>query len=144
MLAEAQLQQDLTAAMKARDMETVYVLRGLLTAIKNFKVEKQVQEVPEAELAVLVRKEINRRDEAIEFARKGNRDDVVAENERQKAVLDRYLPQQLSREELEKAVADLSAELGTTAIGPLMTKLRERYPGRFDGKLASEIIRSRQ
>ncbi|HVO23159.1 MAG TPA: GatB/YqeY domain-containing protein [Candidatus Margulisiibacteriota bacterium] len=141
MATEAQLQDDLQAAMKARAMEKVYILRGLITAIKNLKVEKQLREVPEADIAVLVRKEINKRSEAVEFARQAGRQELVDQNERERAMLEAYLPPQLSARALEDVIKGLAAELGTTQIGPLMAKLRERYVGQFDGKLASELIR---
>jgi uncharacterized protein YqeY len=127
--------------MKARAMEKVYILRGLISVIKNLKVEKQVREVPEADIALLVRKEINKRSEAAEFARQAGRQELVDQNEREGAVLEAYLPQQLSASALEEVVRALAAELGTTQIGPLMAKLRERHAGQFDGKLASELIR---
>jgi len=141
MVSEAQLQDDLKSAMKARTMETVYVLRGLITAIKNVKVEKQVAELPEADIVALVRKEANKRSEAIEFARKGNRQDLVEQNEREKVLLEQYLPQQMSAEALMAAIKQIAAEIGSTQIGPIMAKLRERHAGQFDGKLASELIR---
>jgi len=141
MASEAQLQEDLKSAMKARAMETVYVLRGLITAIKNLKVEKQVAELPEADIVALVRKEANKRSEAIEFARKGNRQDLVEQNEREKVLLEQYLPQQMSAEALMAAIKQIAAEIGSTQIGPIMAKLRERHAGQFDGKLASELIR---
>lgn len=141
MATEAQLQSDLQAAMKARAMEKVYILRGLITAIKNLKVEKQIGELPEVEIAALVRKEINKRSEATEFARKAGRDELVEQNESEKALLEVYLPQQLGAEALTDIIKGLASELGTTQIGPLMAKLRERYAGEFDGKLASELIR---
>jgi len=141
MATEAQLQSDLQAAMKARASDKVYVLRGLIAAIKNLKVEKQVASLPEADIAVLVRKEINKRTEAAEFARKANRTDLVRSNETEKTLLEAYLPTQLSTEALERVVKELVNELGTTQIGPLMGKLRERYAGQFDGKTASELIR---
>jgi uncharacterized protein YqeY len=140
---EADIQRDLTAAMKARSADERDVLRGLVTAIKNVKVEKMVAELGEAEIAQLVRKELNKRAETIKFARQGGRADLVAENERQQAVLERYLPKQLSPEDLEKIIQDLATELGTTEIGPLMAALKERHAGQFDGKLASEIIRKK-
>ncbi len=141
MATEAQLQSDLQTAMKARATEKVYVLRGLIAAIKNLKVEKQVASLAEADIAALVRKEINKRTEAAEFARKAKRDDLVQTNESEKALLEVYLPAQLGAAALETIIKDLAAELGTTQIGPLMAKLRERYAGQFDGKLASELIR---
>ncbi len=141
MATEAQLQSDLHSAMKARAMDKVYVLRGLIAAIKNLKVEKQIADVPEADIAALVRKEISKRSEAAEFARQADRPEQVEANEREKALLEVYLPPQLDAEVLGRIIQDLSAELGTTQIGPIMGKLRERYAGQFDGKLASELIR---
>jgi uncharacterized protein len=141
MLSESQLQSELQNAMKARAMEKVYILRGLITAIKNLKVEKQVPSVSEADIAALVRKEINKRVEAAEFARKANRPDLVASNEAERAILDAYLPQQMSAGELDTIIRGIAAEIGTTQIGPIMAKLRERHAGQFDGKLASELIR---
>jgi uncharacterized protein YqeY len=141
MATEAQLQEDLRGAMKARDMETVYVLRGLIAVIKNLKVEKRVAELPEADIAGLVRKEINKRTEAADFARQGNRPEMVEKNEHERKLLEKYLPQQLSAEALQTVIKEIAAELGTTQIGPIMAKLRERHPAQFDGKLASDLIR---
>lgn len=141
MASEADIQRDLTAAMKARSTDELNVLRVLVTAIKNLKVEKMTQELDEPDIVQLVRKEVNKRTEAIHFAKQGGRNDLIDENERQKAILERYLPQQLGSEQLEKIIADLAAELGTTAIGPLMAKLKERHAGRYDGQAASAIIR---
>ena len=141
MLSETQIQQDLTQAMKAREMERVYVLRGLVAAIKNTKVEKQVKELPEADIAGLVRKEISKRNEAADFARKAGRAEIAEQNEREKAFLDAYLPQQMTAEALEEAIRQIAAEVGSNQIGPIMAKLREKYSGQYDGKLASELIR---
>lgn len=141
MADEAQLQADLKSAMKARDMDTVYVLRGLIAVIKNLKVEKQISTVPEADIAALVRKEINKRVEAATYARQANRPELVEKNEHEKGLLERYLPQQLSPDTLQKVIGEIASELGTTQIGPIMAKLRERHAGQFDGRLASELIR---
>ena len=141
MVTEAQLQADLQAAMKARAAEKVLILRGLIAAIKNVKVDKQVPTLPEADIAALVRKEIDKRVEAAEFARQAGRTELVDSNEREKAVLEAYLPQQLDAAALEALIRQLAAELGTTQIGPIMATLRERHAGQFDGKLASELVR---
>ena len=79
--------------------------------------------------------------EAAEFAHQAGRQELVDQNERETAILEAYLPQQLSAAALEEVIKGLAAELGTTQIGPLMAKLRERHAGQFDGKLANELIR---
>jgi len=141
MVSETQLQSELQSAMRARDMSKVYVLRGLLTAIKNAKVEAQVAELGEADIVALVRKELNKRVESISYAEKAGRAETVAQNQAEKEILEAYLPPQLGPAELENTIRSLSAELQTTAIGPLMKALQERFAGRYDGKLASQLIR---
>lgn len=141
MPSEAQLQSDLQAAMKARDAQRLSVLRDVVTAVKNLKVEKMVQAVSEADITGLMRKEISKRAEATEFAQKANRQDLIDKNNAEKAILEGYLPAQLDAERLEAIVREISAELGSTQIGPVMAKLRERHAGQYDGKLASEIIK---
>ncbi len=141
MANEAQLQDDLKSAMKARDSDSVMVLRGLITAIKAVKVDKMIAELPEAEIGALVRKEISKRDEAAGFARQANRPEEVEANEREKKVLERYLPAQLDAAALEAAIRAIAAELGSNAIGPIMAKLKERHTGQYDGKLASELVK---
>jgi len=138
---EADLQRDLTAAMKARETNKVMVLRSLIAAGKNLKVDKQVRELPEAEISALVRKEINKRIEAADFAAKGERPELVEQNRAEQAILEAYLPAQLTAERLEGIIRELADELGGAAIGPIMAKLKERYPGQYDGKLASAIAR---
>ena len=88
MATEAQLQKDLQSAMKARAKDKVYVLRDVITAIKNLKVERQRAEPTEADITALVRKEINKRAEAADFARKANRLDLIQKNEGEKAILE--------------------------------------------------------
>ena len=141
MPSEAELQSELQRAMKAREMDKVYVLRDVITGIKNHKVDKMTQSLAEADVVAIIRKEVSKRAEAIEFARQGNRPDLIEKNEKEKALLEVYLPQQMGAEQLESIIKTIAAELGTTQIGPIMAKLRERHAGQFDGKLASELIR---
>src|SRR5947208_7130718 len=100
-LTEGQLAEDLTRAMKARDMPRVYVLRGLLTAAKNLTVERRGAALGEADLVQIVRKEIRQREEAAEFATKAGRPDAVAQNHAERAMLETYVPAQLDAAALE-------------------------------------------
>lgn len=140
-LNEARWNADLTAAMKARDMPRVYVLRGLLTAAKNLKVERRGAELAEADLVGIVRKEIRQRDEAAEFATKAGRADAVAQNHAERTMLEAYVPAQLDAAALETVVRGLVQSLPSPAIGSVMAALREQHAGKFDGKLASEIVK---
>src|SRR6266404_6223498 len=128
MATEAMLRVDLQAAMKARDMPTVYVLRGLLAAIANLRIERGVAELNDAEIVALTQRETKQREEAESYARTASREDLVAQNAAERAILMRYLPAQL---------AD-----GLNAMGPIMARLKERHAGQYDGRRAAEIVRS--
>ncbi len=140
-LTEAQLNADLAAAMKARDMTRVYVLRGLLTAAKNLKVERRGAALSEADLVQLVRRELRQREEAEGFAAKAGRSEAVAQNQAERRLLEAYVPAQLSAGDLEAAVRGLVQALPQPSMGAVMAALREQYAGRFDGKQASEIAK---
>ncbi len=141
-MTEESLQKDLQDAIRARDQRRADILRGVITAAKNLKVEKRVDSLPETDLVSIIRKEAKKRTDIIDFATKGGRDEIAAEAKQEQAILEAYLPSQLSAEELAEVVDKLAAELGTKEIGPLMGALKQRYSGRFDGKQASSLIRA--
>ena len=140
-LSEAQLTADLTAAMKARDMPRVYVLRGVIAAVKNLKVERRGAEIGEADLAQVVRKEIRKREEAEEFAVKAGRQEAVEQNRSERAMLEAYAPAQLDPSVLEQAIREIAADPGSRNLGAVMGALKARFAGRFDGRQASDIAR---
>ena len=140
-LSEELLAKDLATAMKAREMERVYVLRGVITAVKNLKVEKRGQEVAEAELVQIVRKEIRKREEAEEFAAKAGRSELVEQNRSERALLEAYVPALLGPAELEETIRALAARPEARTLGAIMSALREGFAGRYDGRQASEIAR---
>ena len=144
-LDEAMIQGRLTAAMRARAADEVMVLRGLVAAIQNLKIERRggggAGALSEADISQLVRREIKQREEAIGFAQQGGRADLVDKNPREKRFLEAFLPQALSAEELEAAIAR-HHQAGATAIGALMGKLKAEYGARLDGRAASEAIRN--
>jgi uncharacterized protein YqeY len=127
-------------AMKSRTMPTVYVLRGLLAAVANRRIETGAAELPAAEILALVQREAKKREEAEEFARQAGRTDLVTQNASEREILARYLPAMLDAESLTGLLSGWIAE-GITSMGPLMARLKDRHPGQYDGKRASEIVR---
>ena len=118
-LTEQQLADDLNRAMKARDMPRVYVLRGVIAAVKNLKVERRGAELVEADLSQIVRKEIRKREEAEEFALKAGRQDTVEQNRSERAMLEAYAPAQLDPATLEQAIREIacSSVAGSSCAG---------------------------
>ena len=140
-MREEQLTEALTRAMKARDMPRVYVLRGLLTGIKNLKVEKRGAAVGEEEIVQLVRREIRKREEAEEFAVKASRQDLVDQNRSERAMLEALVPAQMDATRLEEAIREITGRPDGRSIGAVMGGLRARFAGQFDGRQASEIAK---
>jgi uncharacterized protein len=133
------LQNDLKLAMKTGDKLRVMTLRGALTEIT--RLEKDVRRpANDDEIIQILKRERARRDEAIEFARKGLRQDLVDQNQNEAKILDSYLPAVLSPDEVQAAIsAQLAA--GVIQIGPIMKALRDQFGARLDGRLASELVK---
>jgi uncharacterized protein len=136
---KARLQDDLKIAMKAGDKPRLMTIRGVLSEIT--RLEKDVRrEANDAEIVQLIKREHARRKEALEFARKGNRADLVAQNEAEAEILEGYMPAALAPAEVQAAIAAQIAA-GVTQIGPLMKALRDQFGARLDGKVASDLVK---
>ncbi len=143
MSTKEKLTQSLKEAMKAKDARRKRVVRMAMTAIKNAEVEKK-GELDEPDVLAILQKEVKARHETIEGAMKAERDDLITEAEAEIAVLEEYLPQALSREELESLVKEAIAEAGATSpkeMGLVMKVLMPKVRGRADGKEANQIVR---
>jgi uncharacterized protein len=133
------LQSDLKLAMKAGDKLRVMTLRGALTEIT--RLEKDVRRpANNDEIIQILKRERARRDEAIEFARKGGRQDLLEQNQTEAQILDGYLPAALGVDEIQTAIAAQIAG-GASQIGPIMKALRDQFGARLDGRMASELAK---
>ena len=132
--------------MKAREMERVYVLRGIITAVKNLKVEKRGEAVGEAEIVQIVRKEIRKREEAEEFATKAGRNDLLEQNRAERAMLEAYVPAQLDaaqRRQQSRAAAGTPTVVARLDQG----SLKERFVDATTGsrrRLARRVLSESQ
>ena len=125
--------------MKAGDTRRTMAIRGLLSEIT--RVEKDVRrEANEAEIVQLIKRERARREEALGFARQGNRADLIEQNEAEAKVLSAYLPAEVSSDEVRAAIVEIVAS-GANQMGPLMKALRDKFGARLDGKLASDLAK---
>ncbi len=133
------LQDDLRVAMKAGDKLRMMTLRGALTEIT--RLEKDVRRPANDDQVIqILKRERAHRDEAIEFARQANRQDLIEQNETEAKILDDYLPAALPPDEVKAAIAaQISA--GVSQIGPIMKSLRDQFGSRLDGRMASELVK---
>ena len=127
--------------MKRRTMPVVYVLRGVLASIANRRIELGVEAVSAGEVLAIVQREAKKREEAEAFARQAGRADLDEQNAAERAILAQYLPAMLDDARLTALLEEWIAE-GVSGMGPLMARLKERHQGQYDGKRASEIVRT--
>ncbi|WP_018123616.1 GatB/YqeY domain-containing protein [Desulfovibrio oxyclinae] len=139
------INKDFISAYKAKEEVKVAVLRLLKTAIKNASVEFG-REPDEAEVLDIVLKQAKQRRESIEQYSKAGRDDLADREVAELAILEGYLPQRLSDEELSAEIDALIAETGAEGMkdmGRVMKLLNERFKGRIDGRAASETVKAK-
>ena len=136
---KARIQADLNAARKERDKERTLVLGTVLSEIKNREIDGRT-ELDDDAVVQVVSKAIKQRKDAAEQFRAAGRDELVAQEEAQAAVLDAYLPEGLSEAEVRTMVREAVAG-GADQIGAVMAALMPRIRGRFDGKEANRIVR---
>jgi uncharacterized protein len=141
----AQIEADLKDAMAARDAERRDTLRLILTSLRSAEKELQRPLHDDEELQVLQR-ERKRRTEAAEAFRSGGREEQAQAEERELAVLQEFMPEPLSEEEVEEIVDDAIAEVGATSmrdIGRVMADVMPQVAGRADGSAVSQLVREK-
>jgi uncharacterized protein YqeY len=137
------LNDDLHQSMKSGDKVKVGVLRLLLSAVRYSEIAKQVEESTDADIIGVIAKEIKQRNESILAYKQGNRPDLVAQEEAELAILQTYMPQQASREEVVATAKKIIAEISAQTIrdkGKVMPKLIAEFKGKADGKLINDIV----
>ena len=140
-----EIDDEIKDAMKARDGERRDALRLILDALKKSEKELQRPLSEEEELQVMQR-ERKRRVEAAEAFRAGGREEQAAAEERELEILEEFMPEPLSEDEIEEIVDDVIAEVGATSmahLGRVMADVMPQIAGRADGSQVSQIVREK-
>ncbi len=136
------LEADLRQAMKDRDNVKRSVLRLLLAAIQNAEITKRGS-LDNPDILGIVAREVKQRNESIEAFKQGDRQDLVAQEEAEMAVLKEYLPRQLSREEVIVEARQVIEEVGAQGPrdkGKVMSRIMAQLKGKADGREINEIV----
>ena len=139
------IEDEIKEAMKARDAERRDALRLIVNALKGSEKELQRPLSDDEELQVLQR-ERKKRVEAAEAFRAGGREEQAATEERELAILEEFMPEPLSEEEIEEIIDDAIAEVGATSmadLGRVMADVMPQIAGRADGSSVSQIVREK-
>jgi len=142
---QERLDSDLKEAMRAKDATTLGVLRMLKSALKYAAIEKSgaEAELSDAEAAQVIRKQAKQRQDSIESFEKGGRAELAAKEKKELSILNAYLPQAMSAEELSKVVGETIAQIHATSkaqMGAVMKALQAKVGGRADGKMLSQEV----
>lgn len=138
------LTNDMKQAMKDRDAFTRDTIRLLLAAVKNAEIDKRA-DLTEEEGEAVLRKQAKQRQDSIEQYRAAGRDDLADHEAAELGVLEKYLPQQMTDEELAALVNAVIAETGASGpkdMGKAMGVLTKRADGRADGRRISGALKS--
>ena len=141
----ARLEDELKQAMVARDTARRNALRLILDSLRSAEKELQRPLHDDEELQVLQR-ERKRRQEAAEAFRGGGREEQAQAEEQELSVLEEFMPEPLSEEELEEIVDDAIAEVGATSMrdfGRVMADVMPQVSGRADGSAVSQLVREK-
>lgn len=136
------LAEELKAAMRAKDADRLSTLRLLKSAIGYAEIERK-QALSDPEIIAVVQKEVKKRRDAIEQYEKGGRPELAAREKAEVSVLETFLPQPLSPEDLEKLIRSTIQRLGATSkkeMGPVIKAVQAEAAGRAEGKAISSVV----
>ena len=136
------LEGDTRQALKGGDKKRVSVLRLLLAAVNNAEIARQ-SALADGDVLGIIAKEMRQREESIAAFKQGNRPDLVAQEEAEKVILQGYLPQQVTREEIVAEARRIIAEVGAQGPrdkGKVMPKLIATLKGKADGREINTVV----
>ncbi len=137
------IQEDMKTAMRAKDTERLGTIRLLLAACKQREVDERIV-LDDAAVVAIIDKLVKQRKDSIAAFAAASRDDLVAKETAEQRVLEAYLPQRLSAQEVDAQVAALVAELGATGpadMGKVMGAAKTRLAGKADMSLVSAAVK---
>ena len=149
-MLRARLNDELKSAMKSKDQRAVSTVRLILAALKDRDIAARTKgntdAIGEEEIADLLQKMVRQRRESIELYEQGKRLDLAQQEREEIAVIERFLPRQMSDADMAAAVGAVIGELGVSSIkdmGRVMAALKQRHAGQMDFSKASALVKQR-
>lgn len=137
--------EDLKSAMKSQDKEKLSVIRMVKGAISLEEINKKI-ELSDDDIIAIIAKQIKTRKESIVDFEKGNRQDLVEQTKREIEILNQYMPQQFSEEEISNILNEIFDQVqpnGISDMGKVMKEASSRFKGRADMSSVSQMIKDR-
>lgn len=137
------INQDFTDSVKAREVSVVSVLRMLRASLKNAEIEKK-GDLTEEDIQSVIKKEVKQLKDSLESFKEGGREDLIEKAEKELQVLERYLPEQMSDEDLKFLVKEKISEMGDVSsadFGRVMSEVMKAAQGKADGSRVSKVVK---
>lgn len=139
----------LSESLKSKQSDRVLTLRAIVSAKKDKEIEKRTQdkkEVTDEDMISILNKMLKQRKESVEMYQKASRQDLVDKENTEIKIIEEFLPQQLSQEEVEKVCNEAISNTGASSLkdmGKVMAVLKEKYLGKMDFSLAGKILKDK-
>ncbi|MBC7466557.1 MAG: GatB/YqeY domain-containing protein [Bdellovibrio sp.] len=137
---------DIKSAMIAKDSVKLNTLRFLNSAIKNKEIDSRPEPITPEDIVAVIKKLVKQRKESIDQFTTAGRMDLVDQESAELKVLEAYMPSQMTKEQIEAMVTDIIAATGAKTIkdmGTVMKEAQAKSAGNADGKILSEVIKSK-
>lgn len=138
-----QLSSDMISAMKSRDKETLAVVRMLKASVQNAQIEAGHDLTADEEIAVMAREYKQRKESLAEFEKAG-RQDLVDKTNNELQIVEKYMPKQLSADDVEKIVKETVTQVGASSMkdfGKVMGAVMPKVKGQADGKIVNQTVK---
>ena len=131
---------EIVTALKSGDKRTVSVLRYLVSLIDKKEISLPLGQMDDGQVLAVLAKELKDKNESIEMFKKGNRPDLVAETEAEIEILKKYLPENLSEEEIRREVKKIVVSKGAD-FSIVMKEVMNQFRGRVEGQVVSRVVK---
>jgi uncharacterized protein YqeY len=141
-----QLLTDLKAAMKAKDKVRKSTITLIRAAILQEEKDKQIDNLEDSDIEAIISKQYKQRKDSLKEFEKAGRDDLIEQTKAEMAIIEDYLPKQLSQEEIGAIVEDTIQEIGAESMkdmGKVMKAIMPKVKGKADGKVVNQIVREK-
>lgn len=143
--------EDLKAAQRAKDTRSVATIRLILAALKDRDIAARTKDggadgIDDAEILSMLQTMIKQRRESIKLYEQGGRLDLVDQEAQEIAIIEKFLPEQMSDEQIEEAVSEVLLEQGASSLkdmGAAMAALRDKFAGQMDFGKASAVVKAK-
>lgn len=145
MSLEKKLMEDLKTAMKAKDQVALRSIRAVKAALMIMKTDGSGNEIDEAAEIKLIQKQVKQRKDSLEIFEKQNREDLAVKEREEIAVLEKYLPAQMSEDDIKTQVQAIISESGAAGMkdmGRVMGMANKKMAGQADGKTIASVVKA--